>query len=107
MRFSKVGILFCAFLTLLNDRLSETVLLPLLPKLKTEFGLSAFTLGLLAGSYAISQFIVAPLIGGLSDRYGRKPVITFCVTGSVIGLSLFALSIGLWNSNKEILHQHG
>ena len=99
MRLSKQGILFCAFITLLNDRLGETILLPLLPKLKTSFGINAQTLGLIGGSYALSQFAVAPLIGALSDRYGRKPVITFCVAGSVVGLSLFAITIGLWNAN--------
>ncbi len=99
MRLSKIGILFCAFVTLLNDRLGETILLPLFPKLKTTFGISASTLGLLAGTYALSQFAVAPLIGVLSDRYGRKPIIIICVAGSVIGLGLFAFTIGIWNSN--------
>ena len=91
-------ILLCAFITLLNDRLGETVLLPLFPKLKQDFGISPFSLGLLAGTYALAQFAVAPLIGALSDRFGRKPIITFCVMGSVIGLSLFAITIGIWNS---------
>ena len=103
MRLSKPAILFCAFITLLNDRLGETVLLPLLPKLKTTFGISAQTLGLLGGSYALSQFALAPLIGALSDRYGRKPVITYCVIGSVIGLSLFAITIGYWDANLSLL----
>ncbi len=99
MRLSKAGILFCAFVTLLNDRLSETILLPFLPKLKTIFGLNEITLGLLAGTYALSQFVVAPLIGALSDRYGRKPIIIICVAGSVVGLSLFTLTINIWSSN--------
>ncbi len=103
MRLSKPGILFCAFITLLNDRLGETVLLPLLPKLKTTFGISAQTLGLIGGSYALSQFALAPLIGALSDRYGRKPVITYCVIGSVVGLSLFAITIGYWDTNLLVL----
>ncbi len=99
MKTTKAGIIFCAFLTLLNDRLSETVLLPFLPKLKTFYGVNASTLGLLAGTYALAQFAVAPLIGALSDKHGRKPVITICVLGSFIGLSLFALSIHLLGIN--------
>jgi MFS family permease len=52
-------------------------------------------LGLLGGSYALTQFAFTPLIGALSDRFGRKPVITFCVAGSVVGLGLFALTLSL------------
>ncbi|WP_320675830.1 MFS transporter [Prochlorococcus sp. MIT 1300] len=99
MRRFKAPVLLCAFITLLNDRLSETILLPLLPKLKQLFDFSATNLGLLAGTYALAQFAVAPLIGALSDRYGRKPIMTICVGGSVIGLGLFSLTVGLnWNS---------
>ena len=82
-------------MTLLNDRLGETIVFPLLPFLLERFTQSASTLGLLAGTYAISQFAVAPLIGALSDRYGRKPIIIACVSGSVIGLLIFALTVSL------------
>ncbi len=96
---SKVPTLLSAFITLLNDRLGETIVFPLLPFLLEQFTNSGSTLGLLAGTYAISQFTVAPLIGALSDRFGRKPVIKICVIGSVIGLSLFALTISIhWQS---------
>ncbi len=91
----KVPPVICAFITLLNDRLGETIVFPLLPFLLERFTNSGTTLGLLAGSYAISQFAAAPLIGSLSDRYGRKPIIVTCVAGSVIGLCLFAITVSL------------
>ncbi len=91
----KLPTLLSAFITLLNDRLGETIVFPLLPFLLERFTKSASTLGLLAGTYAISQFAVAPLIGALSDRFGRKPVIITCVLGSVLGLSLFAMTVSL------------
>ena len=95
MRSIRPSTSFCAFLTLLNDRLGESIVFPLLPFLLASFTQDARTLGLLAGSYAVAQFMVTPLIGALSDRFGRKPVITVCVAGSVLGLGLFAITISL------------
>jgi len=91
----RIPTLLSAFLTLLNDRLSESIVFPLLPFLLAQFAPNGRTLGLLAGSYALSQFLVTPLIGALSDRYGRRPVIAICVGGSVVGLGLFALTLSL------------
>lgn len=89
----RIPTLLSAFLTLLNDRLSESIFLPLLPFLLADFSSSGSTVGLLSGTYALSQFAVAPLIGALSDRFGRKPVISICVGGSVVGMGLFAITL--------------
>jgi MFS transporter, DHA1 family, tetracycline resistance protein len=93
VRLQRPSTYFCAFLTLLNDRLSETLIFPLLPFLLAGFTSDGRTLGLLTGSYAIAQFLATPLIGAMSDRFGRKPVIAVCVAGSVLGLGLFATTI--------------
>ncbi len=99
VQLPKVPTLLSAFITLLNDRLGETIVFPLLPFLLERFTNSGGTLGLLAGTYAISQFAVAPLIGALSDRFGRKPVIITCVSGSVLGLCIFAITVSLnWDN---------
>ena len=93
MRLPHVPTLVSAFLTLLNDRLSESIVFPLLPFLLASFNADGRTLGLLAGSYALAQFAATPLIGALSDRFGRRPVIAICVSGSVLGLGLFAITL--------------
>ena len=99
----RIPTLLSAFLTLLNDRLSESIVFPLLPFLLARFAPDGRTLGLLAGSYALAQFLVTPLIGALSDRHGRRPVIAICVAGSVVGLGLFALTISLpWPEGTSI-----
>jgi MFS family permease len=95
MRWSRPSTSLCAFVTLLNDRLGESIVFPLLPFLLASFTSNGRTLGLLAGSYALAQFAFTPLIGALSDRYGRKPVIAVCVAGSVLGLGLFAITLSI------------
>ena len=62
MRRLKIPTLLGAFITLLDDRLGETIVLPLLPFLLEQFTTSATTLGFLTGTYAISQFAASPLI---------------------------------------------
>ncbi|MFM7312490.1 MAG: MFS transporter [Cyanobium sp.] len=93
MRPARPSTLFCAFLTLLNDRLGESLVFPLLPFLLEGFTRDGRILGLLTGSYAVAQFLATPLIGALSDRYGRRPVIACCVAGSVLALGLFSATI--------------
>ena len=71
MRFSKPAILFCAFITLLNDRLGETVLLPLLPKLKTTFGISRDDSGKFLNDYIENKiFDIDPFIS-IDDGVGQ------------------------------------
>jgi DHA1 family tetracycline resistance protein-like MFS transporter len=98
----------CSFVTLLNDRLGESIVFPLLPFLLAGISRDARTLGLLTGSYAIAQFAFTPLIGALSDRFGRRPVIATCVAGSVLGLGLFAAAITIpWCSRFPIANAEG
>jgi len=95
VRLSRPSTYLCAFLTLLNDRMGETLVFPLLPFLLASYTTDGRTLGLLTGSYAVAQFACTPLIGALSDRFGRRPVMTVCVAGTVLGLGLFALTLSL------------
>ena len=88
-----------AFFTLLDDRLGESFIFPLLPFLLEKFTNSGTTLAFLSTSYALAQFSVSPLIGALSDRYGRKPVLKICVSGSIFALLLFGITLSLdWKS---------
>ncbi|BEV35359.1 MFS transporter [Synechococcus sp. M16CYN] len=95
MQRQRIPTLLSAFLTLLNDRLSESIVFPLLPFLLAQFSPNGQTLGFLTGIYALAQFLVTPLIGTLSDHYGRRPVVVVCVGGSLVGFGLFALTLSL------------
>src|SRR5919112_3738340 len=56
----------------------------------------AIAVGWLASVYAICQFVAAPGLGALSDRYGRRPILLICLLGSAIGYALFGLGGALW-----------
>jgi predicted MFS family arabinose efflux permease len=72
--------LFIAF----ANSLSFTILIPILYLYGRQFGLSNFQTSLLFAIYAISQFFSTPVIGKLSDRIGRKPLLIISLAGTVI-----------------------
>lgn len=59
----------------------------MLPYWAREFGASGLELGLVQSSYAVAQFIAAPLWGKLSDRVGRRPVMLFTIAGTAASLA--------------------
>jgi predicted MFS family arabinose efflux permease len=72
--------LFIAF----ANSLSFTILIPILYLYGRQFGLSDFQTSLLFATYAAAQFVSTPVIGKLSDRYGRKPLLMISLAGTVI-----------------------
>src|SRR5688572_14292238 len=50
-------------------------------------------LGITLAAYPLGQFIGSPILGGLSDRYGRKPILLISLLGSVLGYLLSGLSL--------------
>jgi DHA1 family tetracycline resistance protein-like MFS transporter len=77
------------------DLLSFSLILPLLPYYAELFGASAFTVGALTAAYAIGQVIGAPIIGRLSDRHGRKPLLLLSVAGSALSFIILGLAQSL------------
>ncbi len=88
-----VTIFFIVFV----DMLGFSLILPLLPYYAESFGATAAVVGFLVASYAAAQLIGSPILGRLSDRYGRRPVLLFSVAGTFIGFLLlgFAEPVGL------------
>ncbi|MBN8673749.1 MAG: TCR/Tet family MFS transporter [Chitinophagales bacterium] len=85
------------FITLLVDVMGWGLIIPVMPKLIAELKnisineASAYG-GLLLSSFAITQFLFAPVIGNLSDKYGRRPVLLFSLLGFGIDYIILALA---------------
>lgn len=84
------------FFTLVVVMLGFGMVIPILPFYIKEFGASGSALGALMATYAVMQFIFAPIWGSLSDRYGRKPILLIGILGNAIAQLLFGLSTALW-----------
>jgi len=78
------------FLIVFIDLLGFGLILPLLPFYAESYGATPFVIGLLTASYAAAQLIGAPLLGRLSDRYGRRPILLISLMGTLVGFLLLA-----------------
>lgn len=87
--------------TLFLDVLGVGILIPVLPQLifrifepaGYSYKGSLIMLGWLTAIYPLMQFVSTPILGQLSDRYGRKPLLSFSLFGTAIGYALFAVAI--------------
>ncbi|MFY2557680.1 MFS transporter [Corallococcus terminator] len=77
------------------DLIGFGILIPQLGVYGVKFGASPFTVGLLISVYSLMQLVAAPVLGRLSDRYGRRPVLLLSQVGSLAGYVLFALADSL------------
>jgi MFS family permease len=72
------------------DVLALTIMLPLLPFYAEHFGATPAVVGVLVGVYALCQLVAGPVLGQISDRVGRKPVLAVSQVGTFAGLLLLA-----------------
>lgn len=89
-------ILFTAFLSVLGIGIIIPVIPFIVAKYASSSGKIAFYVGLLISSYSFCQFFAAPVLGALSDKFGRRPVLLLCQLGSAIGYILFGIGGALW-----------
>lgn len=77
------------------DLIGFGILIPQLGVYGVKYGASPFMAGLLVAVYSFMQFLFAPVLGRLSDRYGRRPVLMLSLAGSMAGYVLFAFAHSL------------
>ena len=81
-------LLFIVFI----DLVGFGIIIPLLPFYAEYFGASPFAVTLLMAVYSAMQFVAAPLLGALSDRYGRRRVIALSTFGAALGYLVMGLA---------------
>ena len=85
------------FVTILLDMLALGVIMPILPKLVESFvdndtATAARIFGLFGTAWALMQFLFSPILGALSDRFGRRPVVLLSNFGLALDYVLMALA---------------
>ena len=82
--------------TLFLDLVSFGIVIPVLPFYATHFGAAAWVVTLLSTGYSAAQFLMAPVLGRLSDRHGRRPVMLISIAGSVAAMLTLGFAQALW-----------
>ncbi|MDE2511614.1 MAG: MFS transporter, partial [Elusimicrobia bacterium] len=81
----KKNVLLPIFLIVAVDILGMTIILPLLPFYAEHYGATPQTVGFLITTYALCQLLAGPILGKLSDRYGRRPLLIVSQIGTFVG----------------------
>jgi multidrug resistance protein len=80
------------FVVVAVDATGMGIILPLLPFYSQRLGATPFLLGALISAYAVCQLVAGPVVGMLSDRYGRRKVLVVSQIGTLVGFVLLALA---------------
>jgi multidrug resistance protein len=90
---SRLGVIF---FTVLIDLIGFGIVLPILPVYAQRFGAGGLGYGAIIGVFSFMQFVATALLGKLSDRIGRRPVLLTTMLINAIGYTLFAFAGSYW-----------
>jgi predicted MFS family arabinose efflux permease len=80
------------FATVFVDLLGFGIVIPFLPMYAEQLGVGAFGIGLILSVYSLMQFLVAPILGRISDRVGRRPIIMLGLLGSSLSYAIYGFA---------------
>ncbi len=83
-------------LIVLVDLLGFSVVMPLLAPFAKHYGFREWQIGLLFSAYPMCQLVAGPILGRLSDRYGRRPLLIFSQAGTAASFLILGLSREFW-----------
>lgn len=87
--------LMTIFLIVFVDLLGFGIVLPLLPYIAEKYEATPLTIGILGATYSFFQLVSGPILGRLSDRYGRKKLLAISQFGSAIGYLMLGMAHNL------------
>lgn len=91
-----IGIMIlCEFLICLG----LSLIFPVEPFIQKEYHLTAFDMGLMTALFAMVQFVASPLVGRVSDQWGRKPMLVWGLVAFAVAEFIFAIGNHLWQFN--------
>lgn len=85
------NLLIIALIAVVNA-LGYGIIIPILYPYSQQFGLTDFQNGLLFAIFSVCQFAATPLIGRLSDKYGRKPLLVWSIAGTAVSFLMMAFA---------------
>jgi MFS transporter, DHA1 family, tetracycline resistance protein len=84
--------LWIIFLIIFVNLLGFGIILPLMPYYVESFGAGAITIGLIAATYSLFQIISAPILGELSDKFGRRPILLISIGGTALSFWILGIA---------------
>lgn len=84
--------LLVLFLTVFIDLLGFGIVIPFLPLYAERMHISAAGIGLILSAYSLAQFLAAPILGRLSDHFGRRPIIMLGLFGSAVSYVIYGFA---------------
>ncbi|MBA2914732.1 MFS transporter [Limosilactobacillus frumenti] len=85
-------VIFCEFLICLG----MSLIFPVMPFIKNEYHFSAFDMGMMSSLFALVQFVASPIVGRISDKIGRKPLLVWGLLIFALAEFVFAAAQHLW-----------
>ena len=82
--------------TVAVDLIGFGIVFPILPRYAEDLDISPSVIGVVVASFSLAQLIFSPILGRLSDRYGRKPVLIVSLCGTAVGSVITGVAGSVW-----------